>query len=363
MKHFSGSYKKTDVNFLVKLIEVEETSLEEKEKAIQSGEAHYSEMISKEYVPSDNYMTLFDNLTKLNGGMLAEAIVAIANHLNETFEDEITLVSLLRAGTPVGVLLKRTLEERFGRNVSHYSVSIVRDRGIDTNALNHILDTDNRKESGIVFVDGWTAKGVITKELKKYIGEYNDTNKRNVNDTLVVLSDIGGTADITASYEDYAIPSGILNSTVSGLVSRSIWNNQIGENDFHGALYYSDFEAHDKTLEFIDKIMPLALSSKVTSIESDSSRAKAHHKKMMEFVGKLQETHNENDINMIKPGIAEATRVMLRRVPKALYLKDLSRPDVQHLVQLANDKDIPIINIKDMPLNAVAVISNLKNND
>jgi hypothetical protein len=360
MHHFSGSYLKSDVNFLIKLIEVEETSQEEKEKAIQSGKSHYSEMISKEYLPTDNYLTLFSNLTKINGEKLAIAIASIAKHLHESFENEITLVSLLRAGTPVGVLLKRTLEERYEREVNHYSVSIVRDRGIDVNALNYILNNDGRDESGFVFVDGWTAKGVITQELKKYVKQYNDDFNRNVNDTLVVLSDIGGTADITASYEDYAIPSGILNSTVSGLVSRSIWNEQIQGSDFHGAMYYDEFESHDQTLNFIERIMPLALSVNTNDIESNASKAKLHHKKMMSFVGQLQELYNEPDINMIKPGIAEATRVMLRRVPEVMYLRDKERADVQHLIQLAKDKQIPVIYDSTMPISAAAIISNIK---
>jgi hypothetical protein len=360
MQHFSGSYLQSDVNFLVKLIEVEETCQIEKERAIQSGESHYSEMISTEYLPTSEYLTLFDNLTNINGKKLAIAIASIAKYIHENFQNEITLVSLLRAGTPVGVLLKRTLEERFGREVSHYSVSIVRDRGIDINALNYILDNDGRDESGIVFVDGWTAKGVITQELKKYVKQYNDDFDRSVNDTLLVLSDIGGTADVTASYEDYAIPSGILNSTVSGLVSRSIWNEQIQGTDFHGAMYYSDFESHDQTLNFIERIMPLALSVETSDVESDGSKAKLHHRKMMSFVGKLQDLYSEPDINMIKPGIAEATRVMLRRVPKVMYLRDKEKADVQHLIQLAKDKNIPIVYDNTMPISAAALISNMK---
>ena len=292
----------------------------------------------------------------------------IASHINDTQPDEITLVSLLRAGTPVGVLLKRTLEKHFNRDVKHYSVSIVRDRGIDTNALDYILNEDKRKGSGFVFVDGWTAKGVITRELKHYVAKYNKDRGTCVSDKLVVLSDIGGTADVTASYDDYAIPSGILNSTVSGLVSRSIWNEQIGDKDFHGVIYYKEFEDQDRTLLFVDKIMGLmpdievALSTNSVSEYSCSNpeTAKEQHKSLMEYVHALMETYGETDINMVKPGIAEATRVMLRRIPKALHIKDTSKGDIAHLIRLAKDKDIPVIIDEEMPLNAAAVISNVR---
>jgi uracil phosphoribosyltransferase len=377
MHSFSGSYLADDVNFLVKLINVKETSLADKEKAIQTGKAHYSEMISKEYLPTNEYLELFEHLTEINGKQMAEAIYVIASHINDTHHDEITLVSLLRAGTPVGVLLKRTLEKHFNRDVKHYSVSIVRDRGIDTNALDYILNEDKRKGSGFVFVDGWTAKGVITRELKHYVAKYNKDRGACVSDKLVVLSDIGGTADVTASYDDYAIPSGILNSTVSGLVSRSIWNKQIGDSDFHGVIYYKEFEKHDRTLLFVDKIMDfmpdieatfstnvdaegLRTKNKSDFSFSDPDKAKLQHKSLMEYVHALMEMYGETDINMVKPGIAEATRVMLRRIPKALHIKDTSKGDVAHLIRLAKDKNIPVIIDEEMPLNAAAVISNVR---
>ena len=47
----------------------------------------------------------------------------------------------------------------------HYSVSIIRDRGIDENALHYIYRT--HPEGKIQFVDGWTGKGAISIELTK----------------------------------------------------------------------------------------------------------------------------------------------------------------------------------------------------
>jgi hypothetical protein len=355
----SGSYPSDDVTFLVKLIKVEEVDQLKKEKLIQSGEAHYSEMIAREYKPTNEYLALFKALTSRNGEKLAKALVSIASHINDTYPKEITLVSLLRAGTPVGVLLNRILKERFNRETKHFAVSIVRDRGIDVNALNHILDVEHRPEQSLIFIDGWTAKGVITRELKKYISDYNKDFSRHIPDTLYVLSDIGGTADITASFEDYAIPSGVLNSTVSGLISRSIWNEDIGDNDFHGAMYYSEFEKDDMSQWFVNEIMKHCMIVNIAPVKSNKDTAKVHHGIMMEYISTLKEKYAQPDINMIKPGIAEATRVMLRRVPRVIILKDIDDIDVKHLHQLALDKNIPIEIDKDMPIKAVALISNI----
>ena len=56
---FSGSYDPDDVLFLLKRVRVEPTPLEEKERLIQSGRRHYSEMISTECLPSPPYLRVF----------------------------------------------------------------------------------------------------------------------------------------------------------------------------------------------------------------------------------------------------------------------------------------------------------------
>ena len=50
-----------------------------------------------------------------------------------------------------------------------------------------------------------------------------------------------------------------------------------------------------------------------------------------------------NNINYIKPGIGEATRVMLRRVPDKLYVQSKNHFGVQHLLLLAKEKNVEII--------------------
>ena len=82
------------------------------------------------------------------------------------------LVSLARAGTPVGVLMRRWAQHRHGLDLPHYAVSIVRGRGIDANALRWLAE--HHDPADVVFVDGWTGKGAITRELAAAIGEFEE---------------------------------------------------------------------------------------------------------------------------------------------------------------------------------------------
>ncbi|MFS1429810.1 cysteine protease StiP domain-containing protein, partial [Vibrio splendidus] len=218
-----GSYSADDCQFLMQEIETEYVSIEEKERRIQTGESHYSEMINKESVPSDSYMALFTEMLSKYDVRLANEVVSLATKIiamrpESGSEDvPIVLVSLARAGTPIGVLVKRAVEF-LGYNAVHYSISIIRDKGIDEVALKHL--TDKYTDESLVFIDGWTAKGVITRELKESVRQFNDKNGTLVAPELFVIADIGGTATVCSTQEDYAIPSSILNSTVSGLISR-----------------------------------------------------------------------------------------------------------------------------------------------
>ncbi|MGH8855274.1 MAG: cysteine protease StiP domain-containing protein, partial [Telluria sp.] len=58
---FSGSYRSGEVNFLLTRLQAQAfTQVDDKEKLIQSGQRHYSQMLSPEAVPSSRYMAVFE---------------------------------------------------------------------------------------------------------------------------------------------------------------------------------------------------------------------------------------------------------------------------------------------------------------
>ncbi|RYD84740.1 MAG: hypothetical protein EOP84_04660, partial [Verrucomicrobiaceae bacterium] len=164
---FPGSYAAEDVGFLLRRLNVRPIALHEREHAIQSGERHYSEMIGPEDAPSRAQMQLFRECLAMNGKRFASDIVTLAQMLVDSSPDrDLTLVSIARAGTPVGVLLQRLIRARAGWQngaVRHYSISVIRDRGVDVQALDWI--TARHAPETIRFLDGWTGKGTIAGEL------------------------------------------------------------------------------------------------------------------------------------------------------------------------------------------------------
>ena len=360
MSPFSGSYRSDDVTFLLTPMALEPIlDLAEKERLIQSGQRHYSEMLSPEALPSQRYLDLFQNACHANRAQMAHDCLQLAALVAARRGGPVTLVSLARAGTPVGVILAHLLRRVFNRPCSHYSVSIIRDRGIDAVALRHILQRGHAPES-IVFIDGWTGKGVISRELTSAVLRFNAEHGVAIDSGLYVLSDLAGTAACAASCRDYLIPSSILNATVSGLVSRSVLNDSIGPGQFHGCVYYAHFAAHDQSRPFADSLIAhaIALAGGGGALDAparpiDAGAAAATSRR---FIAQARARHGIDDVNLIKPGIGEATRVLLRRAPERLVLRDSSAPDVAHLLLLAREKSIPVSLDPDLPYQAVAFI-------
>jgi len=352
-----GSYAADDCRFLLKEIQPDFQTVVDKEYLIQSGQAHYSEMIHQELAPTSAYTKLFKQMTARYQRRLAAEVMSLAQKIVAMRGQQICLVSLARAGTPIGVLLQRVLTHWLGVESHHYSISIIRDRGIDAVALDYLLKQKKYADRSLVFVDGWTAKGVITSELKRSVEAYNSQRDVSIPAELFVISDIGGHADVAATYDDYTMPNALMNSTVSGLISRSVLNQQIGENDFHGCVRYDHLQEVDYSNWFIDEIMAQVHINHIAQPLHCSKEAR--QTVMSCFLADIQQTFRVSDMNRIKPGISEATRVMLRRVPDILLLKDPEAADVAHLKRLAEEKNITIVVQKSMPVGACALIKDV----
>lgn len=326
-----SSYKAEDVMLLLKditgMVEPEDTKT--RESKIQSG-VHYCEMLPKEYVPTKKYEEIYEEMLNLYAEKVGKAVSILSENIYASQKRPV-LVSLARAGIPAGILIKHYLETKYTIQVPHYAISIIRGKGIDNNAMRYILE--RHEGINLIFVDGWTGKGAIKRQLEEALKDYR------CNKQLAVIADPAGVADLYGTSEDLMIPSSCLNSTVSGLLSRTFLREGIiGKEDFHGAVYYGEMKAYDRSYEFIKRVeRHFDFFVSTTPVEKRKSNG-------MEDVKRLQQIYGINDINLIKPGIGESTRVLLRRVPDVVIINetDKASKDLQPIYRLCKEKQIPI---------------------
>lgn len=338
---FSGSYLPEDVHFLLKPVEMEMTPVEQKEQLIQSGEKHYSEMLSQEPEPTAWHLDLFVRALEQGAERLAKEVVMLAKALADRFgETPVILVSLVRAGVPLGVMLHQALRE-MGKTSHHYGVSIIRDRGIDDTAMDWI-EAQHGTE-GIVFVDGWTGKGAITGQLRRSLenraGYPQDPR-------LVVLADPCGVSWLAASDDDWLIPFGIMGAPVSGLISRSIWSSE----GLHGCVKCDHLSEFECSRLLVDTVAGCRRALDLAAIPASPWVPQEYvHLKIRseQVISSLAAEYDISSINRIKPGIAEATRAVLRRVPEHVLVRSVNDPDVALLVYLAREKNITITEVGD----------------
>lgn len=326
------SYPLEDVTLLLKDITglVQPLPTEEREKLIQSGR-HYSEMLPLEYSPSTKYLEAYQQALQHFAEPTAEAVGRLAHKLQANRDKNLVLVSLARGGIPVGILLKRYLKWRFQWDVPHYSISIIRGRGIDKVAMKFLLEQYQPEQ--LLFVDGWVGKGAIFRELQQEISQF-----QGVSSDLAVLSDPSNITSLYGTQDDILIPSACLNSTVSGLISRTFLREDIiGAEDFHGAVYYKELEESDQSNAFLQEVEQYFQKD----FQVVPPRLVGTG---MEEVEEISREYNVDNLNFIKPGIGETTRVLLRRVPWKILVNpnEKENPCLSHILQLAKERAVPV---------------------
>lgn len=357
-----GSYKENDVTFLLRDISkyITETRTEERESFIQGGR-HYSEMLPVEYQPNDKYISLFHKSLTEYARRIAVAVGVVAEQIVQLKGlNNLVLVSLARAGTPIGVLVKRYIEYKYGMAVPHYSISIIRGHGIDEVAIDYIFA--QHKDAQIQFIDGWTGKGAITQELESSCSQYNLTHSQTIDSSLAVLADPGHCVSIYGTREDFLIPSACLNSTVSGLVSRTVLNYDFMEkDDFHGAKFYKELSDVDLSNVYVDTISNefLFINNEVEPELANKQTEKEPLWTGLHSVKAIQEKFNITNSHFVKPGVGETTRVLLRRVPWKILINPNFANDLTHILILAKERNVPIEEYTDMSYSCCGIIKEL----
>ncbi|MFF0506034.1 phosphoribosyltransferase [Streptomyces fimicarius] len=356
-----SSYAPEDVGWLLQdLSDTElEAPTEEREEAIQSGGAHYAESLPVEYQPSAEYQALFTAALETSAARIARAVGTVTETVLAERGPRPVLVSLARAGTPVGVLMRRWARHRHGLDLPHYAISIVRGRGIDATALRWLAA--HHDPADVVFVDGWTGKGAITRELAAAIEEFEAAGgPAGFDPEISVLADPGGCVRTYGTREDFLIPSACLNSTVSGLISRTVLRaDLVGPDDFHGGKFYRELADSDVSGLFLDTVA--ARFDEVAGQVEDEAKELLAADRAPTWEGwaaveRISEEYGIHDVNLVKPGVGETTRVLLRRVPWKILAKRGAGADLTHIRLLAEQRGVPVEEVDDLPYSCVGLI-------
>ena len=180
-----------------------------------------------------------------------------------------------------------------------------------------------------------SGKGAIQRQLDAAMADYP-----GVSPGLAVLSDPANAAAICGTHDDFLIASSCLNSTVSGLLSRTFLRSDIiGPTDFHGAAFYRELMDQDLTYQFID-----AIQAHFPRSASSAPPPRRSGRTGLEEVRQIAAAFGIRDINLIKPSIGEATRVLLRRVPWKVLVHSLrDEAHLGHIYQLAREKGAELV--------------------
>ncbi|MFI1416667.1 phosphoribosyltransferase [Streptomyces sp. NPDC020731] len=356
-----SSYAPEEVGWLLQdLSDVTlEAPTEEREEAIQSGGAHYAESLPVEYQPSEQYQALFHAALDESAARLAHAVGVVTETVLAERSPRPVLVSLARAGTPVGILMRRWAQHRHQLDLPHYAVSIVRGRGIDTNALRWLAAHHDPRD--VVFVDGWTGKGAITRELAQAVEEFEKAEGvTGFDPEIAVLADPGSCVRTYGTREDYLIPSACLNSTVSGLISRTVLRaDLVGPHDFHGAKFYRELAGTDLSVAFLDAVsarFPEVTDAACAQAKELLSTDRTPTWEGWAAVERISEEYGIHDVNLVKPGVGETTRVLLRRVPWKVLARAGAGSDLDHVRLLAQQRGVPVEEVDGLPYTCVGLI-------
>lgn len=322
---------------------IQPETLETREKLIKAGKKAY-DTIPLEVAPTNEELCYYERAIRLAEKDIAIAVKNLAERIYKARGREVVLVSLIRGGITIGVLIKRYLEKTYNIEIPHYAITLIGTKGIDETAVEHIL---TKFDAGrLQFVDGWTGKGAVKRTLEKSLQKY-----KGINSEIAVLSDPANILDLCGTHEDILITNACLNSPLAGLLSRAIPQ----ENNFFGAVFFKELLEFDKTYDFINRI-----EGHFDFLQSDFYTPKeiTHIDGLLE-VQEIANEFNINDIHFIKPGMGETMRALIRKKPDIILMNSKKNKYTEFLFNILKEKNILI---KEYPLinfNVCGIYTNL----
>lgn len=338
-----GSYERDDVAWLLKDLSTDEAETPAEEHA-------------------ETQRELFDEALTASAQRVAYAIGLVTEQVLARRGQDAVLVSLVRAGTPIGVLMRRWAQRVHGLDLPHYAISMIRGRGIDQTALAYLAA--HHDPAKVMFVDGWTGTGAIARELAASVEKANSTLDAHLaspfSPELAVLADPGRSVAVYGTHEDYLIPSACLGSSVSGLVSRPIIDDdRVSPNDFHGAVFHADLAPADVSKKFIDTIaarFPIVRTKVMLDLAAHLGGDHTPTWVGWDAVEEVAEKFADGDVGLVEAGVDETIRLLLHGEPSTILLDPSRDADLGQIKKLAEARGVPLERISGLPYSCIGLV-------
>ena len=143
---------------------------------------------------------------------------------------------------------------------------------------------------------------------------------------------------------------------MSGLVSRTVLNDRlIRPGMYHGAKFYAELAPADVSTTFLDAVA--AHFPAVADTRPRTPTARRDHAGLRLRPSGITAEYGIGDVNLVKPGVGETTRVLLRRVPwKVLVGPGAPAGDLAHVRLLAAQRGVPVEEVPDLAYSCVGLI-------
>jgi orotate phosphoribosyltransferase-like protein len=318
-----------------------ETPRAEREDALGSGRSHYAESLPYEVTPSPAYEEVVDRVLAAGSGAVAAAVGVLAERILARHGPAAVLVSLARAGTPVGVLVRRWAARVRGVALPHYAMSVLRGRGLDRAALDAL--TAAHDPARLVLVDGWTGTGGIVDEVAADLARYARATGRVLDPTVAVLADPAHATPVYGTRTDLLVPQACLNATACGLVSRTVARaDLLAPGAWHGAKYHAELAEHDRTAAFLD-----AVSARFPASAPPSDPWGEPDRRGPRYLAALARELGPLGGGRLRAGTGETLRALLRRDPAVVLLSRDAGPDLDPVRVLCRERDVPVRELPD----------------
>lgn len=323
-----SSYKKTDVELLLTDLtdKVDPISIEQKRQMEKQG-IDVKDIVTDEFPIDEKYYDLCLKNTPMYAKQTAIAVGNLAEQIFSKRSENVVLVSLLRAGTLIGILVKRYLKNKYNINVYHYSISVPKD--VNQNEMKYILSKHKAKD--ILFIDSWTGKGTTTNKIRNFAEQIE-----GLSSDLAVLSDAINISSFCGVREDIAIPQAPFNACITGLVGIPTSSQKyLNKDDYTGSIYLDYLEKIDITNWYIDLIEE--------NFDYELCNSDNYEENPIPFE-ELDEIcmNHKIELKELNPGINEAGRALLRRKIKKLLVKDLNDIQILQIKEIAELKGIEV---------------------